>query len=125
MPQRQCPRCQRLLRRVVELEVRIRELEARLNQNASNSSIPPSANPPQAPKPVVKEPTGRKPGGQPGHQAHQRVRLPPEQVQHTIPLIPDRCERCATSLPVQPGAHDPEPSWHQVTELPRLAAVTT
>lgn len=107
------------------LEARIRELELRLGQNSTNSSLPPSANPPQAPKPPAKEPTGRKPGGQPGHQANQRVRLPPERVQHTIPLIPHRCGRCQTLLPGQPGANDPEPTWHQVAELPRIAAVIT
>jgi hypothetical protein len=31
----------------------VRQLQARLNQNASNSSLPPSANPPQAPPPVA------------------------------------------------------------------------
>ncbi len=125
MGRRDCPGCRELRKYIALLEARIRELEARLGLNASNSSIPPSANPPQAPKPVVKEPTGRKPGGQPGHQPFQRVRLPPEQIQHTIPLIPNRCERCQAALPVQPGPNDPEPSWHQIAELPRIAAVIT
>jgi transposase len=74
---------------------------------------------------VVKEPTGRKPGGQPGHPAYQRVRLPPEQVQHTIALVPDRCASCQAPLPAQAGPQDPEPTWHQIAELPRVAAVVT
>src|SRR5438034_5234460 len=86
---RNCPGCRELRKQVAALEARIRDLEARLGLNASNSSLPPSANPPQAPKPVVKEPTGRKPGGQPGHQACQRLRLPRERIQHVIRLIPD------------------------------------
>ena len=45
-----------LQQQVATLEARVRELEQRLNQNASNSSLPPSHNPPQAPKPVVKKP---------------------------------------------------------------------
>src|SRR5580692_8471635 len=93
-----CTGCRELLKRVAELEARLRDLEARLGLNASNSSMPPSANPPQAPPPVRKQPTGRKPGGQPGHQAFQRVRLPPEKVHHTISLIPHQCERCQTPL---------------------------
>ena len=62
----------------------MRALEARLGQNASNSSLPPSANPPDAPKPVVKAPTGRQPGGQPGHPPQPRVRLPAAQVQEVV-----------------------------------------
>ena len=125
MAKRDCPGCRVLRKHVAFLEARIRELEQRLGLNSTNSSIPPSANPPQAPPPVVKEPTGRKPGGQPGHQAFQRVRLPPERVQHTIPLVPPQCEHCHTPLSPQPGPNDPEPLWHQVAELPRTAAVVT
>lgn len=125
MAEQDCPGCRELRKHIEVLEARIRELELRVGQNSTNSSIPPSANPPQAPKPVAKVPTGRKPGGQPGHQAFQRVRLPPDRLHHIIPLIPNRCERCQTSLPAQPGANDPEPTWHQIAELPRIAAVIT
>src|SRR4051794_12765745 len=114
MAKRDCPGCQVLRKQVAFLEARLRELEQRLGLNATNSSIPPSANPPDAPPPVVKQPTGRKPGGQPGHPAFQRVRIPPEGVKHTIPLIPSHCEHCHTPLPEQAGPDDPEPSWHQV-----------
>jgi transposase len=120
-----CPRCAELLARVAQLEQTVRDLEARRGQNASNSSLPPSANPPDAPKPVVKKPTGRTTGGQPGHPALSRLRLPPERVAHTIPLLPSHCERCQAPLSAQPGPDDPEPSWHQFAELPRLAAVVT
>lgn len=114
-----------LERRVAELEAQVRDLLARLGTNASNSSVPPSANPPQAPKPVVKKPTGRKPGGQPGHTANRAVRLPPERVQRVIPLIPDTCERCQEPLPREPGPNDPEPTWHQVAELPKVLVQVT
>ena len=120
-----CPRCAELLERIAQLEQAVRDLQARLGQNASNSSLPPSANPPDAPKPVVKKRTGKPTGGQPGHLGLSRVRLPPERVQHTIPLVPTHCERCHTCLSAQPGPDDPEPSWHQVAELPRLSAVIT
>jgi transposase len=120
-----CPSCVLLSQRIEQLELRIRDLEARLGQNASNSSVPPSANPPGAPAPVVKTPTGRKPGGQPGHPGHSRARLPAHQVTHVIALVPSHCERCHTALPATAGPDDPEPSWHQIAELPRLAAVVT
>lgn len=103
----------------------MRQLQERLNQNASNSSRPPSSNPPTAPKPVVKQATGRKPGGQPGHAPCQRVRLPAERIDAVIPYLPKTCRRCQAALPAEPGPHDPEPSWHQVAELPPLAARVT
>src|SRR3954469_702668 len=108
-----CPRCVELLQRIAQLEQQVRTLEARLGQNASNSSLPPSANPPDAPKPVVKQRTGKATGGQPGHRGQSRLRLPPERVRHTIALVPDRCEHCQAPLPAQAGPEDPEPSWHQ------------
>jgi len=120
-----CPRCAELLQRIAQLEQTVRDLEARLGQNASNSSLPPSANPPDAPKPVVKKRTGNKTGGQPGHPGLSRLRLPPARIAHTIPLVPSHCERCRAPLSAQPGPDDPEPSWHQFAELPRLAAVVT
>jgi transposase len=122
MASRTCPGCRKLQRRVAQLEALVRDLQARLGQNASNSSLPPSANPPDAPKPVVKQPTGRKPGGQAGHPAAAPVRLPPEQVHEVIPYMPKTCRCCQRPLPEQAGPHDPEPTWHQVAELPPLAA---
>src|SRR5436309_14855121 len=41
------------------LQARVRELEARLGQNSSNSSRPPSSDPPQAPAhPKARHPAG-------------------------------------------------------------------
>jgi len=132
MSEPSCPGCvQRdaliatLQQRIEELERQVRDLQQRLGLTASNSSLPPSANPPGAPPPVVKRPTGRKSGGQPGHQGHRRLRLPPERVQHVIPLIPTRCEACHAPLPQQASAADPEPTWHQFAELPKVQAVVT
>ena len=127
-----CPGCQQrdaaiatLLLRVEQLESEVRDLNARLGQNSNNSSLPPSANPLHAPKPAPKKPSGRKPGGQPGHQGHQKTRLPADRVRHTIALVPDRCFACQAPLPPQPQPGDPEPTWHQVAELPPFTAVVT
>jgi transposase len=108
---------------VAELEALVRDLLDRLNQNASNSSVPPSANPPQAAKPVVKRPTGRRPGGQPGHPPHLKQLLPPERVTTTTDYVPGCCEQCRAPLPQGRGPADPPPSRFQVIDLPEVSAV--
>src|SRR5215471_14903097 len=127
-----CPGCQQrdallaqLQQRIVALEAEVRALRERLGQNATNSSVPPSANPPTAPKPVVKKPTGRKPGAQPGHAPCQRVRLPAERLTRVVHHRPTICTHCQATLPPEPGPVDPEPTWHQVAELPPLLAEIT
>src|SRR5258708_10808462 len=121
-----CPGCRAFLNRLADLEARLHELEARLGQNAPNSSIPPPATPPQAPPPVVKKPTGRKPGGQPGHSAHLRPRLPVERVTEPIVhYLPNVFEACQHDLPPIPGPDDPEPRWHQVVDLPEIPEQVT
>src|SRR5690349_6088562 len=129
MDEPSCPGCRqrdeiiaRLHERLATLEQRVRSLEEQLGKNASNSSLPPSANPPQAPKPVVKQPSGKKPGAQPGHPPTLQRRLPPERLHQLHALVPACCRCCGHPLPQQAGPQDPEPSWHQVAELPPLAA---
>jgi transposase len=114
-----------LERRVAELEALVGDLTARLNTNATNSGTPPSANPPGAPKPVAKKRTGKRPGGQPGHPPRLKRRLPPERLHQVIPFVPSHCASCHEPLPPQPAADDPAPTWHQVAELPKLAALVT
>lgn len=125
MAKPRCPGCRERDARIAALERRVADLEARLGQQAGNSSVPPSANPPAAPKPVVKEPSGRAPGAQPGQAPCQRVRLPAERVQHVVHHRPTTCRGCGHVLPAEPGPHDPEPTWHQVAELPEITAVVT
>src|SRR5262245_30237903 len=132
MTEPSCPGCQQrdaliasLLQRIEQFEAKVKELEARLGQNSSNSSLPPSQNPLDAPKPVAKAPSRRKPGGQPGHKGHFKTRLPAERIRHTIAMIPVHCEVCQAPLPAQPQPFDPEPTWHQVYELPAFSAVVT
>ena len=52
---------------IVKLEVRIAELERRLNMNSSNSSKPPSTDNPNQKKRSLRRPSRKKPGGQSGH----------------------------------------------------------
>ena len=127
-----CPECVTLRRehdvataRIVVLEAQVQELLIQIRRNSSNSSTPPSANPLDAPKPPGKPPTGRKPGGQTGHRGHHRVRLPADRVDAIVTYVPSVCTGCHSALPGEPGPDDPEPSWHQVAELPKLAAVVT
>lgn len=101
---------------IASLEKRIADLEARLNQNSTNSSKPPSTDPPavkvrrRPPAP----PTGRKRGGQPGHKRHTRALVPPEQIRETFDIKPDHCAGCGASL----RGEDPDPVRHQVAEIP-------
>ena len=127
-----CPGCLKrnqriaaLERRVAELKALVRDLNARLGANATNSGTPPSANPPGEPKPVTKTRTGKKPGGQPGHPPRLKRRLPPERLHEVIPFVPSHCDRCQEPLPSHPAPDNPKPTWHQVAELPKLAAQVT
>lgn len=113
-----CPGCQALERRVQELEAQVRDLLAKLNTNATNSSTPPSANPLGADKPVKKEKSKRKRGGQPGHPPHLKQLLPAEQVTRTVLIVPEECSGCQAPLPTDAGPNDPEPKRFQTIDLP-------
>jgi transposase len=85
---------------IASLENRIADLEARLNQNSTNSSKPPSTDPPavkvkrRPPDPA----SGRKRGGQPGHPRHTRALVPPEQLRDTFEIKPTHCGGCGSPL---------------------------
>jgi transposase len=101
---------------ITSLEKRIAELEARLDQNSTNSSKPPSTDPPAVKvkrRPPV-PPSGRKRGGQPGHKRHTRALVPPEQIRETFEVKPPHCQGCGSAL----QGDDPEPVRHQVAEIP-------
>src|SRR3954471_10889959 len=72
----------------VVLQARVRELEAQLGQNSSNSSRPPSSDPPQTPARPKALPTGRRRGGQPGHHGAFRRLLPMEGVDEVVVVVP-------------------------------------
>jgi hypothetical protein len=98
--------------RIVALETRVLDLEARLSQNSKNSSKPPSCDslfPQIAPKPK----SIKKSGGQPGHKGHGLSRV--ESVDHHQIASPESCTHCGFSL--EEAAGESAGSW-QVFDLP-------
>jgi transposase len=110
---------------VGQLQKQVRQLQARLDQNSSNSHQPPSSDPPWINKPSAQKPTGNRPGGQIGHEGHHRHRLPMTRVNRVIDHVPRVCRHCQAPLSKAAAADDPPPSWHQVAELPVMAAIVT
>ena len=92
-----------------------------VQKSSRNSSKPPSSDGPRVKARPKKPSSGRKPGGQPGHERHERVLVPPEKVHEVVPCIPKQCEACAGLLHGQ----DPEPHRHQVFELPPVEPIVT
>lgn len=105
--------------RIAQLEKRLLELEARLAQNSSNSSRPPSSDPPGAQPPSKSKPSGRKRGGQPGHDKHERSLVPLEQVDRVVVVKPERCGHCSKAFG---DGEDPAPYRHQVFDVPPVKA---
>jgi transposase len=119
---------------VVAHEERIAALEARLRQDSSTSSRPPSSDPPwtQAQRRVPPpSPSGeggeeRRPrGGQPGHPGHHRLLLGEERVDRLVEVTPEACRGCGAGLPKEAGARDPADERVQVVELPPVRAEVT
>ncbi len=104
---------------VAALLEEVRELKARLGQNSSNSSQPPSSDKPSAPPRQSREPSGRPRGGQPGHKPHKRALLPPERVERTVECVPENCRRCGDAL----HGEDSDPVVHQVLDVPPVVAM--
>lgn len=101
------------------LRTEVEDLRARLGQNSSNSSKPPSSDSPadRRDRPG-KPPSGRKRGGQPGHKGSQRQMLTP--TKPPVDCYPVRCRRCRKALPQR---RDPDPLRHQTLDLPPIAPV--
>lgn len=114
---------------LLSLDARIRELErivAKLTENSSNSSRPPSSDPPWNKKePSRKTPSKRKQGGQPGHKGKKRELLPPEMVTETHDLFPATCSCCRLPFTQEMQIPSMNPLRHQVTDLPKIVPITT
>ena len=106
---------------VARMQTRIDILEAQLRQTSRNSSRPPSTDPPSVGKPPRK-PSGRKPGGQPGHPGSSRPLVPPERVDKTVDVFPERCGKCGKTLPPKACG---DPVHHQVFEIPEIRPFVT
>lgn len=111
-----------LVARVAGLEAARQELTEQVQQNAHNSSRPPSSNrPSRKRRPRRRQPSGRAPGEQPGHPGQTRELLPVEQVDEVISLKPTECATCQHEL----RGEDPRPHRHQVMEIPPIRPVVT
>jgi transposase len=110
-------RVQTVEEELATLKEQLADLLARIQQNSSNSSRPPSTDPPSAPPRPKAEPSGRKRGGQIGHAGHARIQLSPVDVTGVVDHRPRQCPGClgslATDLPVQG-----EPRRQQVWDVP-------
>jgi transposase len=140
-PTAPCPRCAELEAQVAALREQVRALQARLDElggrgpggppplHSGNSSLPPGSDPPHLRFKFRRRRKGAgKPGGRPGHEGHHRHRLPPQRqrVDRVVDYPPPHaCRRCGAGLPADPRPGDPPPRWHQVAEVPPLAAVVT
>src|SRR3954470_14261103 len=112
-----CSNCQRLQAQLEALQAHVETLQATIQRlqaqlaaarkDSSTSSKPPSSDivkPPKPPPPTGQE--KRRIGGQPGHPKHERVLVPPEQVNggsHAYFL--ELCPTCGHGL--QPTAAAP------------------
>ena len=99
-----------LLQRIQVLEEKI----ARLEKNSSTSSKPPSSDITK-PERDQRRPGERKIGGQPRHRGKQRDLLPPEKVNHVVPLTIEACPDCGATLEVP---QEPDELVTQTVELP-------
>lgn len=114
-----------LLKTVSELRDRVSDLEARLNQDSSNSSKPPSSDPPlsRAQRREAarqrRKPSARSAGGQPGHEGKHRQMVPQERIDESFQYLPCACRSCGQSFNGQEERVG-EPVIFQKWELPRV-----
>lgn len=101
------------------LQRRLADLEARLKQNSTNSSKPPSTDPPAVKRAPPKTPSGKKAGGQHGHAKNQRpLHERPDLIHECKPTV---CRNCRQPL----HGDDPQPLRHQVWDVPPVQPIVT
>jgi transposase len=104
--------------RLEALEAKVDGLRRQVGRNSTNSSKPPSSDGPKVERPK-RTPTGRKRGGQPGHEGSTRALV--EDPDELVVCKPSCCDGCGGRL----SGCDPEPSRHQVTDLPPVSPHVT
>src|SRR5665648_202515 len=104
------------------LEIRVADLEERLNRNSRNSSLPPSQDPPSAPPRPRQAASGRRAGAQPGHPGRGRNLAPLEALDELIDHWPSRCA-CGHRFSETERRPVGKPARHQVVELPPTAVI--
>jgi transposase len=111
--------------RIHALEERVRELEARLGQNSSNSSKPPSSDPPWTKRKYLKRERGkgRTHGAQMGHEGARRATIPAEQVTRVEEHRPTNCENCGEAIPRTRMVESNH--RQQVVEIPQIVPEVT
>jgi transposase len=105
-----------LERQITELKQQVQDLKARLDQNSTNSSRPPSTDPIGVKRKPPAPPSRKRRGGQKGHPRRMRALVPPERVASVTDCKPTQCRRCRHPL----SGVDVEPRRHQVAELPPI-----
>ena len=121
---------ERLRRELNDAKKQIVDLERQLalrQQNSTTSSKPPSSDglAGRQRERGRRKKSRRKPGGQLGHPGHCRPLVPPERVNHVVPVFPATCRHCQHGLSGRGRQVIGEPRRHQVTELPPIEADVT
>lgn len=102
---------------IAGLQKQVEELTRRLDQNSSNSHLPPSSDGPGAGQRLtqrVKKASGRKRGGQKGRKGVKRELAEAQFVDEFIDFFPPTCSGCAAELP---EVHDADARRTQQVEL--------
>src|SRR5215831_9220009 len=106
------PAAQAAIRALIQrYERRLADLEARLKQNSTNSSKPPSSDPPSLKRSPPKPPSRNKAGGQHGHAKVQRALVDHPDTIHDCK--PTACRHCQQQL------------HHQVWDVPPVRPIVT
>lgn len=100
-----------LVKAITELKKENDLLREQLNNNSSNSSLPPSQDLRKRKK--IKPKSHRNRGGQPGHKAHQRIQIPLDQVDEVIDCKPAEICSCGGAIRLKDKFQ-----VHQVLEIP-------
>ena len=106
-----------------KLLVEVSELRAKVTQNSSNSSLPPSSDRPWDKPKRKKRVRGGKRGGQKGHPPHVRQLVPPELV-NVKDYHPTSCRHCGYEFDGGEESSQP-PIVEQKVELPQVAPEVT